>query len=122
MNKDNDKNDIVMIELDRPRELKFTHKVMKRFCAATGTKMSEIQDAVEDYDNMTRLIYEMLRREDPDLTQEQCDDLLDTVSIGLILQKGAEAIAAGFGEMEGIEGAEGYPFAKRLSSAGQTRF
>lgn len=113
MKTENENNDIVIIELDRPRELKFTHKVMKRFCTATGTKMSDIQTAVEDYDNMTLLIYEMLRREDPDLSPEQCDDLLDMVSIGEILQKGAEAIAAGFGELEELEGQRGYPFARK---------
>lgn len=112
MKADNEKNDIIILELDRPRELRFTHKVMKRFCASTGTKMSEIQDAVEDYGNMTRLIYEMLRAEDTDLTPEQCDDLLDMVPIGLILQKGAEAIAAGFGEAEETEGQTASPFGK----------
>jgi len=113
MKAENEKNDIVILELDRPRELKFTHKVMKRFCAATGAKMSGIQDAVEDYNNMTRLIYEMLRAEDPELTPEQCDDLLDRISIGTILQKGAEAIAAGFGELEVPEGQGNFPFATR---------
>lgn len=114
MKPENEKNDIVMLELDRPRELRFTHKVMKRFCAATGAKMSEIQEAVEDYNNMTLLIYEMLRAEDPALTVEQCDDLLDLVPIGTLLQKGAEAIAAGFGEVEVPEGLAGnYPFATR---------
>ena len=74
--------------------------------------MSEIQDAVEDYGNMTRLIYEMLRAEDRELTPEQCDDLLDAVPIGLILQKGAEAIAAGFGEADRTEGRTESPFGK----------
>ena len=48
-----------------------------------------------------------------DLSPEQCDDLLDMVSIGEILQKGAEAIAAGFGELEELEGQRGYPFARK---------
>ena len=122
MKAENEKNDIVILDLDRPRELKFTHLVMKRYCAATGTKMSQIQDSVEDYENMTLLIYEMLRREDPQLTPEKCDELLDMISIGEILQKGAEAIAAGFGDPEEPEGQEGYPFGKRKQdSAGQIR-
>lgn len=115
MDANKEKNDIVMIELDRPRELKFTHKVMKRFCAATGCKLSEIEDTVDDYGNMTMLIYEMLRADDPNLTPEQCDDLLDQVPFGVILQKGAEAIAAGFGEIDQAEGqgAGAYPFARK---------
>ena len=115
MDANKEKNDIVMIKLDRPRELKFTHKVMKRFCAATGCKLSEIENTVDDYDNMTLLIYEMLRAEDPGLTQEQCDNLLDQVNLGMILQKGAEAIAAGFGdeELQEGKGAGAYPFARK---------
>lgn len=115
MDENKEKNDIVMIELDRPRELKFTHRVMKRFCAATGCKLSEIENTVDDYDKMILLIYEMLRAEDPDLTQEQCDDLLDKVTLGTILQKGAEAIAAGFGDIgqAGDQGAAAYPFARK---------
>ena len=70
---------------------------MKRFCAATGTRLSDIETTVDDYDNMTRLVYEMLRADDPALTPEQCDDLLDRVPIGAILKKGAEAVKAGFG-------------------------
>ena len=83
MNPNNpENNDTVILELDRPRELRLTHKVMKRFCAATGTRLSDIETTVDDYDNMTQLIYEML---------------LDRVPIGTILKKGAEAVKAGFG-------------------------
>ena len=36
MNPNNpENNDTVILELDRPRELRLTHKVMKRFCANT---------------------------------------------------------------------------------------
>ena len=73
MNPNNpENNDTVILELDRPRELRLTHKVMKRFCTATGTRLSDIETTVDDYDNMTR-------------------------PIGTILKKGAEAVKAGFG-------------------------
>ena len=102
MSKEN--NDIVILELDRPRVLSFTHKVMKRYCAATGTKMTEVDQSVENYDNMTLLLYLMLKADDPELTPEQCDELLDLVPIGTVLKKGAEAIAAGFGTQAQEEG------------------
>jgi len=107
----NENNDVVILNLDRPRELRFTHRVMKRYCAATGTKMTEIEQSVEDYDNMTLLLYEMLRADDPELTPERCDELLDLLPIGIVLEKGAEAIAAGFGtEAQQAEWAKGkYP-------------
>lgn len=103
MNQTPDNNDTVIIQLDRPRELKLSHKVLKRFCAATGTKLSDIEETVDDYDNMTALIYYMLLADDPDLKPEQLDDLLDAVPIGTILKKGAEAIAKGFGDPEKTE-------------------
>lgn len=93
-----DKNDVVILELDRPRPLRLTHRVLKRYLAATGVKLTEIDQSVEDYDNMTLLIYEMLRVDDPELTPEHCDELLDLTTLDIILQKGADAIAAGFGE------------------------
>jgi len=104
MSKSPDNNDIVILELDRPRELKLSHKVLKRFCAATNTRLSDIEAAVDDYDNMTALIYYMLLADDPDLTPEKLDDLLDDVPIGIVLKKGAEAIAKGFGDPEKTEG------------------
>jgi len=103
MNKSPDNNDIVILELDRPRELKLSHKVLKRFCAATGSRLSDIDNTVDDYDNMTMLIYYMLLADDPDLTPEKLDDLLDDVPIGIVLKKGAEAIKKGFGEPEKAE-------------------
>lgn len=104
-----DKNDVVILELDRPRELKLTHKVLKRFMARKKVSMENFDSAVQSYEGMTDLICEMLRREDPALTEEQCDDLLDAVTIKEILEKGAQAIAAGFGsrDEEGTE--EGNP-------------
>ena len=99
-----EKNDVVILELDRPRPLRLTHRVLKRYLAATGIKMTEIDQSVEDYGNMTLLIYEMLRADDPELTPEKCDELLDLAPLGTILQKGADAIAAGFGEPVQPEG------------------
>ena len=99
-----EKNDVVILDLDRPRPLRLTHRVLKRYLAATGIKMTEIDQSVEDYGNMTLLIYEMLRADDPELTPEKCDELLDLVTLGTILQKGADAIAASFGDQVQTEG------------------
>lgn len=97
---DNENNDIVILELDRPRELKLTHRVLKYFCAKTGLKMSQIEEAVDDYDNMTTLIYVMLLADDPELTPDKCDDLLDMVPIGTVIKACAKAIKVGFGAVD----------------------
>lgn len=93
-------NNTVIIELDRPRELKLSHKVMKRFMAKHKLKMSTFDVAVDEYDKASDLIYEMLKEEDPTLTVEKCDDLLDAVSLMTIMQKVAEAIKAAFPEQD----------------------
>lgn len=93
-------NNVVIINLDKPRELKLTHKVLKRFMAKHKLKMTSFDAAVEDYEKMTDLIYEMLRAEDPNLTPAECDNLLDTVSITEIVKKSGEAIAAAFNDGE----------------------
>ena len=89
-----DHNNVVILELDRPRELKLTHKVMKRFLKRKQLKMEDLENGSMNYELMVDLICEMLRREQPDLTEDACDDLLDAVPIGVIMEKGAQAIHA----------------------------
>ena len=42
----NDKNDVVILQLDRPRELRLGHKALKRFSALTGCAMSEMEQEI----------------------------------------------------------------------------
>lgn len=89
-------NNVVILDLDRPRELKLTHKTMKRFLKRRNLSMEDMESGGMNYELMTDLISEMLRREEPDLTEDQCDDLLDMVPIGVLMEKGAQAIQAAF--------------------------
>ena len=61
-----DNNDVVFIDLDKPRELKLTHSVLKRFAAKKGVSVDDIDTVLAGYTGMVDLIYEMLLREDPD--------------------------------------------------------
>lgn len=72
-----DKNDTVIIELDKPRELRLGHKAMKRFSALTGCSMQQMQDEIQRYDRMAQLVYVMLSEDEPDLTPEEVDELID---------------------------------------------
>lgn len=72
-----DKNDVVILELDRPRELRLGHKALKRFSALTGCSMQQMQDEIQQYDRMALMIYVMLSEDEPDLTPEAVDDLID---------------------------------------------
>lgn len=72
-----DKNDVVILELDKPRELRLGHKALKRFSSLTGCSMKQMESEVQRYDSMALLIYTMLSEDDPELTPEMVDDLIN---------------------------------------------
>lgn len=74
--KNNDANDVVILWLDKPRELRLTNHAMKRFSALTGTTLTGMQDVIDHYDNMILLLWVMLSEDDPDLTPEILDDMI----------------------------------------------
>ena len=93
-----DKNDVVILELDKPRTLRLGHKALKRFSALTTCSMADMEAAVQRYDKVAVLAYVMLSEEDPELTPAQVDDLLDLVPIKTICEKCSEAIQAAFAD------------------------
>lgn len=95
-----DNNDTVILELDRPRELRLGHKALKRFSAMTGCSMDKMDAALNNYETMSALIYLMLFQEDSTLTPERVDDLLDSVPVGKIVEKCSQAITAAFDDPE----------------------
>lgn len=72
----NKENNAVIIELDRPRELRLTHKAMRRFTALADCTMTGMQAAIDDYDKLCTLLYVMLSEDDPQLTIERMDELI----------------------------------------------
>lgn len=105
----NEKNDAVFIELDRPRELRLGHKALKCFSALRHVPLSKMQEAVEDYDSLSCLYYCVLRQEDPTLTVEQVDELLDKAPLPVLLAKAGEMITAAFGGSEETAGGDADP-------------
>ena len=95
-----DHNDVVIIDLDKPRTLRLGHKALKRFSALTESALSDLQEVLDRYDNLTALIYVMLSEEDPELTPEKLDELLDQVPIKEISEKCAAAIQVAFPDEE----------------------
>ena len=95
-----DKNDVVILELDRPRELRLGHKALKRFRALTECPRSDMDAAIQRYDKMACLLYVMLSQDDPDLTPDKVDDLCDGVSIVKITKACSRAIEVAFADDE----------------------
>lgn len=83
---------MVILNLDKPRELKFSHKAMRQFSALTKVSVPEMQQAVQRYDLMTTAVYCMLAAQDDSLTPGQVEDMLDKLPVLEIYAKAVEAM------------------------------
>ena len=104
-----DRNDVVILDLDRPRCLRLGHKALKRFSALANCSMADMEQAVQRYDKVATLAYVMLSEDDPDLTPEQADSLLDMVPINRIMEAVSQAIQAAFEDENAEESASDPP-------------
>lgn len=106
-------NDVVIINLDRPRELRYGHKALKRLTALTGKSLEQLEgENGFDLEDVEKILYCGLlsdaRENGENLTLEQMEDLLDHApSFNHIIEKMQEAFAAAFGPAP--EGNEGKP-------------
>lgn len=92
---------MVILNLDKPRELKFSHKAMRQFCALTKTSMPELREAVQRYDLMTTAVYCMLAAQDSSLTPNQVEDMLDELPVLEVYSKAVEAVSEALGGEDG---------------------
>jgi hypothetical protein len=95
-------NDVVMIQLDRPRELRYGHKALKKLSALTGKSMDELDSGSIDFEQIEIFLYCGLlsdaRENNETLKLEQMEDLLDEApSYNHIIEKMEEAFAKSFG-------------------------
>lgn len=91
-------NDAVVLQLDRPRTLRLGHKALKRFSAMTGTALSDMEKSIQRYDKLSTLMYVALSEDDPSLTPEQVDDLLDARPLREIIECASKVVEAAFGD------------------------
>lgn len=106
-----DNNDLVIIELDRPREIRFGHKAIKMIGAMTG-KDIDAALSMEDLDLevVEKILYCGLisdaRDNGEELRLEDMEDLLDKARpFSLLIQKMQQAFDSAFSGLEGIAGA-----------------
>jgi hypothetical protein len=103
-----DKNDVVIIELDRPRVLWFGHRALKTLGALTG---KDIDAAMQmdnlDLEELEKIMYCGLltdaKAHNETLKLEDMEDLLDKAPFGVVISKMQDAFNAAFGNLEGIE-------------------
>lgn len=103
----NDNNDVVIIELDRPRELRFGHKALKKLSALTGKSMEEMEEDAElDFEELEQIFLYGLARDAKEngevLTIENMEDILDCApSMAYLMEKMQKAMANAMGGIEG---------------------
>lgn len=95
-------NEVSILRLDRPYTLKLTNSVLKRFCAAHKIGIQDLETVLNHYDKMLDLVYFMVLRESPNMTQKEFDALIDDVPIMDVVNACAEAFTVAFntGETE----------------------
>lgn len=102
-------NNVVFIELDRTRELRYGHKALKTMSAMTGRSLSEFNMEGFDLNELEKILYCGLltdaRKNNETITLEQMEDLLDEApNFEYIVAKLTEAFESAFGKSEVVEG------------------
>ena len=78
----NDKNDVVLLHLDRPRELRFTVKALKEYSALAEVDMKTMDESFFSLDNQLKAAFVLLKHDaircgEKILSQEEVENLLD---------------------------------------------
>jgi hypothetical protein len=99
------KNDVVIINLDRPRILRFGHKALKQLMAMTGKNIESIEIDGANLEEIEKIIYCGLlsdaKEHNETLKLEDMEDLLDEAPVwSEIMEKMQLALNAAFGDVE----------------------
>jgi len=98
-------SDIVIIQLDKPRELRYGHKALKKLVALTGKSLEDIErDGFGDFDTIEKMVYCGLN--DDSLQLSDMEQLLDKApNYKHIIDAVQRAFLAAFGvKPEDVEG------------------
>ncbi|WP_201009030.1 hypothetical protein [Paenibacillus glycanilyticus] len=97
-------NDVVILHLDRPRELRFGHKALKLMAADTGKSLEDFEMGVFDFNEIEKYMYYGLLtdalKHGEDLKLEDMEDLLDHAPFGVYVAAMQQAMTnaySGFG-------------------------
>ena len=87
----------IMLTLDRPRRLRFGMSSMLEFESVTGLKLRDLDENLS-MDATAKLLWVMLRQDEPGLTLEQVCHLVDEHAASLtdIITAVSTAVAAAF--------------------------
>jgi hypothetical protein len=105
MSENTDKNTMVVVNLDRPRFVRFGHKALKQLGALTGKKIEEMDENDFDLADLEKIMWCGLqsdaREHNEDLKLEDMEDLLDKAeSFGDIMEAMNKALEKSFQKTE----------------------
>lgn len=105
MSKNTDKNNLIVINLDRPRFVKFGHKALKQLGTLTGKKLEEMDENDFDLADLEKIMWCGLqadaRENGEQLKLEDMEDLLDSAdSFGEIMEAMNKALEVAFMKTE----------------------
>ena len=93
----------VIINLDKPRQLRLSMKAMIEFEKTNKIKLMDIADNMS-IEICAKLAYTMLKQEDSELTLDKTIDLLDEhMTAGEAIEKINEAMTAAFPQSKNVE-------------------
>jgi hypothetical protein len=98
-------SDLVYINLDRPRNLRFGHKALKKLTALTGMDVTKMDISKFEFEDLEKIFYCGLltdaRENNETLKLEDMEDLLDQAdSYQELMDKMLEAFENSFGSAE----------------------
>lgn len=97
-------NDVIIIELDRPREIRFGHKALKTYQALSGQSLEQLGQGGFSFEDIEKLVYSGLlsdaRANGETLTIEMVEDLLDDHDIQDTIEKMSKALEKAFGKAD----------------------
>lgn len=94
----------VVIELDRPRKLRFGMGATVEFEQLTGIKLQELDLSAISGELCAKLLWVMLRQEDPELTFKGACDLVDEYAKDMLTV--IESVAKAIGLAYRVDGGE----------------
>lgn len=93
------KNDVVILELDRPREIRYGYKAIKTLLALIGKDLEELDTS--NMDEVEKVIYAGIlsdaQRNGETLKLEDMEDLLDLKPFDYVVEQMNKALNIAFG-------------------------
>jgi hypothetical protein len=95
------KSDLVVINLDRPRYLRYGHKALKKLTTMTDIDITNMNTSDFKFEDIEKIYYVGLlsdaKENDETLKLEDMEDLLDLADFKDIVEKMQEAFEKAFG-------------------------